>query len=171
MKPRGASLAGMMGLILLVGADLAAAGFLAWLVLDFTALHHALGLLPMANILAILGFRLARHPEARRPSALGFFGFGLAAMAAQFAFGGAEVELRAARTIGSFYELCRAWKVPRTLAVSPEGYSYFRYYPAFALVVFNVPQFFAAGLGGLLVSLATRPAGDRPGTTGVGQAG
>lgn len=159
MSRRGFSLAAGMLAITLLAADLAAYRELPWPALDFTPLHLRLSLLPMLNVLAVLGYRLLRVPGARRPFAVGLFASGLLAMLAHAACASLYPEpLKATYVapIGPAFEFCRAHRVPHYVGRSPEGYFYFRYYPALVLVNYLVPQLIAAGLGGLGCVLAAR---------------
>lgn len=159
MKHRGISLATGMFAIMLSAANLAAFRYLGWPVLDFTSLHLTLGLLPMLNVLAILGYRLMRNPMARHPFAMGFFVFGLGATLAHAAcvrLYPEQIKWTYIIPIGPFFQLCKAYRAPYYVGVSPEGYSYFRYYPALVLVNFCMPQFLAASLCGLNCLFVTR---------------
>jgi hypothetical protein len=152
MSRRGYSLAVGMLAILLLAADLAAFRGLPWPALDFAPLHLRLSLLPMLNVLAILGYRFMRAPEARHPFAVGFFVFGLVAMLAHVTcvrLYPEHLKSTYIAPIGPAFRLCKAYRLPYYVGVSHEGYSYFRYYPALVLVNYFVPQFIAAGLGGL----------------------
>ncbi len=159
MKHSGISLATGMFAIVLLAANLAAFRHLVWPVLDFTSLHLALSLLPMLNVLTILGYRLMGNPAARHPFAVGFLVFGLAAMLAHAAcvrLYPEQIKWTYMIPIGPSFQLCQAYRVPYYLGVSPEGYSYFRYYPGLVLINFCMPQFVAASLGGLNWLLVAR---------------
>jgi hypothetical protein len=157
MSHRGFSLATGMFAITLLAADLAAYRELPWPALDFAPLHLRLSLLPMLNVLAVLGYRLLRVPRARHPFAVGLFAFGLLAMLAHAACVSLDPE-RLKPTyivpIGPACRFCRAYRVPHYVLRTAEGYSYFRYYPALVLVNYLVPQLIAAGLGGIGCVLA-----------------
>ncbi len=159
MKHRGISLATVMFAILLFAANFAAFRYLAWPALDFTPLELTLSALPMLNVLAIVGYRLVGNPSARHPFALGFFAFGLGATLVHVACVWLSPErLKWTYIIpsGTFFQFCKSNRVPYYVGVSPEGYSYFRYYPAAVLVNYGLPPFVAAALGGLCCLLVAR---------------
>jgi hypothetical protein len=159
MSRRGFSLATGMSAILLHAADLAAFRCLPWPALDFTPAHVRLSVLPMLNVLSILGYCFLRDPGARRPFAVGLAGFGLVAMLAHFVcvrLFPEHLKLTYIVPIGPAFQLCRAHHVPYYVGVSREGYSYFRYYPALVLVNYLVPQLIVVGLGGLVCLLVAQ---------------
>jgi hypothetical protein len=145
--------------ILLLAADLATFRTLPWPAFDFTPLHVRLSLSPMLNVAAILGYRFVRDPGARYPFAVGLLGFGLAAMLLHvFCVIRYPVQMKSAYIvpIGPAFQFCQAHRVPYYVGVSHDGFAYFRYYPAVVLVNYFVPQFVAAGLGGLGCLLIAR---------------
>jgi hypothetical protein len=159
MKRRGFSLATGMSLILLLAVDLAAFRYLPWPALDFTPLHIALGLLPIGNVLAISGYRVLRNPGARNPWAMPLFIGGPLAMLAHVVWVKLcpeQVDWICRFPNGVFFQLCKAYRVPGYVGVSPEGDSYFRYYPAVVLLKVLVLQLIAAGLGGASYLLIAR---------------
>jgi hypothetical protein len=136
---------------MLLAVNLAVLRYLAWPALDFTALHLALSIVPMLNVLAIVSYRLLRNPQARRPFATGLFVFGLMAMlthASCVKLCPEQLKSTYIAPIGPSFQLCRAYGLPGCVGVSSEGYSCFRFYPALILLNFSAPQFPAAGLGG-----------------------
>ena len=164
MKHLRFSLASVMTAIMLIGVDLAAIRYLAWPALDFRPLHLSLSLLPMLNVLIILGYRFARNPQARQPLALGFIVFGLVAMLAHFSCVALNQELVKTTYIapvGPIFQLCKAYRVPFYVGHSPEGYSYFRYYPPLILINFIVPQLVVAGMGGYVWHIVSLRASER----------
>jgi hypothetical protein len=159
MNRHGFTLATGMLLITLLAADFTAFRYLPWPALDFTPLHITLSLLPMLNVLAILGYRFLRDSETRRPFAMGLLVFGLFAMLVHVScvmLYHDQVKLTYIAPIGSFFQLCRTYRVPYYVGTSPEGYSYFRYYPAVVLINFFVPQILAAVLGAYGYHLVAR---------------
>ena len=150
MKSLRFSIATVMIAILLMGVDFAAVRHLAWPALEFRPLHLSLSLLPMLNVLIVLGYRFARNPQAREPVTQGFIVFGFAAMLAHFACVTLNQELVKATyiaPIGPLFELCKTYHVPFYVGHSSEGYSYFRYYPALILINFFFPQLLLASFG------------------------
>jgi hypothetical protein len=164
MKHRGISLATGMFAILLLAANLAAFRSLTWPGLAPTSLNLALSLLPMLNVVAVLGYRLMLDPTARHPFVIGFFISGIEAMLAHVACDRLypeQMERAYFVPVNPFFELCQAYRVPYHVGATPEGHAYFRYYPALALA-FCMPQFLVAGLGGLNCLLVARLAPRRP---------
>jgi hypothetical protein len=160
MKRRAISLATAMFAVLLVAANLTAFRSLAWPGLAPTSLNLALSLLPMLNALAILGYRLMRNPQARHPFAMGFFVFGIQAMLAHVACDRLfpeQLEQAYFMPVNQFLEFCRNYHVPYHVGATREGTAYFRYYPALAMV-YCLPQFLVAGLGGLNCLLVAQSA-------------
>jgi hypothetical protein len=158
MRRRSISLATGMFAILPLAANLTAFRSLAWPGLAPTSLNLGLSLLPMLNALAILGYRLMRNPRARHPFAMGFFVFGIQAMLAHVACDRlypVQMEEAYFGPVQPFFEFCQTYRVPYYAGTAPDGSAYFRYYPALAMV-YCVPQFLVAGLGGLNCLLVAR---------------
>jgi hypothetical protein len=149
--------------ILVLAVDLAAFRSLPWPARDFTPLYIRLSLLPMLNLIAILGYCFMRTPGARRPFAVGLLGFGLVTMLVQVVcvwLFPQQLKSTYIVSIGPAFEFCREHRVPYYVGVS-DGYSYFRYYPAVVLVDYLVPQLVVAGLGGLGSMLIARRVRER----------
>lgn len=171
MKRRGFSVAAGMFAILLLAADLAAFRGLPWPALDFRPLHLRLSLLPMLNVLAIMGYRVLRDPGARHPFANGLLAVGPLVMLAHVAcvrLWPEQLKATYVIPIGWACDLCWAYRVPYFVEVTPDGSSYFRYYPALVLVNYLVPQILAAGLGGLGGVLLAEWTRRRAGRSGAG---
>jgi hypothetical protein len=150
--------------IMLIAANLAVFHCLPWPALDFTPLHLRLSLLPMLNVLAILGYRFMRSPGPPHPFTVGIFGFGLVAMLGHVtcvSLYPEQVKWTYVAPIGPAFQLCKAYRLPYYVLKTHEGDSYFRYYPALVLVNYFVPQMIAASLGGLGCVLAARLARKR----------
>lgn len=159
MGRRRFSLATGMFSILLLAADLAAFRHLPWPALDFRPLHLTLGLLPMLNVLAILGYRVMRDPGARSrwvPPLVIFASLAMLAHVAWVELCPDHVDWICRFPDGMFFRLCQAYRVPDSVGVSSEGYSYFRYYPAVVLLKFGVLQLIAAGVVVACYLLAAR---------------
>ena len=137
--------------VVLAAADLAALRHVVGPIEDGFLLNLILSLLLMANVAAIVGYRLIRGPRTRRPFALGFLTCGLAAMAAHAACDLAipgVMQSAYARPFRVAVDFCRSHQVPGFVARAPGGGYYFRYYPADLAAAFCLPQFLVAFCGG-----------------------
>ena len=148
----------IMFAVAIIAADLTAFRYVSGPVADGTPLNLILSLWPMANVTAIVGYRLIRASRARRAFAEGFVACGLAAMVVHAACEvvvPAVMEKAYAWPFHAAVTLCRIHEVPGFVAKAPAGGFYFRFYPALA-AVFCLPQFLLAVCGGLAFGLVSR---------------
>ena len=157
--PRFSLAAAMLGVVL-VAVDLAALQYLYSPTDTFVGNSHYLvmSVLPMVNVLAIVGFRCFSRRRLRdRPFFLGFLAVGLAAMLGHIAcdrmFPDAMFRLYGL-PLQPFYRITRDY-FPWCFGAYPDRTAYWRYY-ALLSVFYCWPQFLAAGLGGLMANWVSR---------------
>jgi hypothetical protein len=154
MRRRGFSLGTSLFAVSLVAGNLAAWRSLPWPALDFTPLHLAVGLVPLANVLGILAYRLLRHPETRGPRSWTLVTVGAIVMLGHACWAWKfprQVESVCRFPAGLVFNLCQSLGVPSSVGVAPEGYSYFRHYPAVVLIKLGLFQLAVVGLISLIV--------------------
>lgn len=123
--------------------------------------YLVLSALPMANLGAMAGYRLAMGGRLR-PFAAGFLAVGLVTLVVQVGLQASYPPIRWAydRAARSFFDYCQCYAIPGSIAIRGDGTQFFRYAPALGLI-YSSPQFVAGLLGGALVACGSWLGGRR----------
>ena len=146
------SLATAMLWVILAAVDLAALHYLYSPTNSLEPHFLVMSVLPMVNVIAIVGYRyFSRRGSPGRPFLLGFLAAGLAAMLGHVAcdrmFPDTMFQLYSLPT-APFHNFCID-HIPWSAGTNPDGSPYWHFYALLSLF-YCWPQFLVAGLGGLL---------------------